>query len=51
LTGRVERIAGRFTAYPVLPAVDGSRYSVRRLTVVWLLEPVWPPVRPVGSAS
>lgn len=34
----VAALAARVAAMPGLPADDGSRYSVRRLTVAWLLE-------------
>lgn len=38
LSQRVARLAARVAAMPALPPDDGSRYSVRRLTVAWLLE-------------
>jgi integrase/recombinase XerD len=38
LAARVARLAARVAAMPALPADDGHRYSVRRLTVTWLLE-------------
>ena len=38
LTDLVAELAATVAAMPALPADDGSRYSVRRLTVTWLLE-------------
>ena len=38
LTERVTRLVAAVAGMPALPADDGSRYSVRRLTVAWLLE-------------